>query len=570
MLAPTPTPIPNLQRAGGDAGFGLIELVVAIVILAIGAAALAQSFMQVSHLQTANKIRSQRTAVAQAIFNRVIGDQKWSNDATCGYGARNCRPAQTGANFLNITNGSARAPGIGWYEVVDSTLIDAVDNQVKYQANVIATPRDSNSDGTMNNIANPDADSLVDYYDISVRVRAYGPGIPMTQEAVVTGTTNSRQGQTKTGALEVQICQVTSQIDERFSVEDCSDVGSTYQGGHRADIKVPSKCGDASMSTTPGCRGLGGILPNSASISAWNWANTNNPGAPASNNWMQSTIAPVANIRFRVLYADPSPPASVPIVGTGRSGPDGNAIVQRLAPGRYRIQLLNLPTTMRVWQSHSTPSGNFVDVEVGARSKATIVVQPAPVTQFRFQIWTNDNSDPLAPVWVRGALEPHDFKMIPAPYGRSQVGTQWTHVGVAGSIGCPLGYACVKTIPGVYDLVPGIYAPVVILGPSSQQVTPITSRMNTPLEGLWISKQMSRTRPAVPPTLAPASRLPRINFTYCNPARRLARVAVYCRKPPPLVGSWNSCWVTFGGSRVYVGPCQTSVVLQGGVGNGGT
>ncbi|MCW2956878.1 MAG: hypothetical protein JWO69_1747 [Thermoleophilia bacterium] len=383
-----------------EAGFTIVELIVAAILLAVALGGAVTLAAGTSRSSTTSVARQAQTAILASAAEKVRADSSWTNDRplTCGsIGSRiDITAWLTNRISRELAADSQRGTGF---------LVTASANAV-----------DSAADGRCPD----DADGIVpDYYDIEVvarpnaRTAANIPDAgPLTQRFQV-----DFSSRTSGGRLSIQACYASPQTDERIPTGSCEVEGEEI-------VMLPPSA----------ATGVGGSCgTTSAECRAWTCAHpllqsTCSSGGAGLANAAYVSLRPIAasGWRYTVRGADANT-ASEP-VRSGVLARDGSATIDAMLPGRYEVRVIP-PANTDPWETHSVPASGVATVERGIRSRIVQMFRPARRTQsIRFPVETRDitrppwettgpdEGYPVVPYYKGGG---RTYSLMPAPVGRS-------------------------------------------------------------------------------------------------------------------------------------------------------
>src|SRR6188472_850252 len=119
----------RLASAGSERGFTIIEIMVAVIILTIGAGAMGAVYMRVSDSQLDAKVRNRKVSAAETIFSQLRADPSWMSSGSA------CTKLQPGGK-CDLS-----------YEFASDPILTDADINLQLQATVTAEMVDSPLDG---------------------------------------------------------------------------------------------------------------------------------------------------------------------------------------------------------------------------------------------------------------------------------------------------------------------------------------------------------------------------------------------------------------------------------------
>lgn len=322
-------------RNQGERGFGVVEVVIAVLLLMTVASAIALATIGGNKLRGVARLQVAMTAAGKGMVEDISGNRGWM--AGCQAIDRPC--------------------DVRSFVGEDAKELDDVDGAVTVES-ATATPLDSEVDGIMPN----DRDGLVpDYYRLDIRfqptadlARRYGTSPATASRTVV--TTIDRRGDQAFGSLAIELCHVTNQADERMSVQGCANAGVS------AIQEAPCS---------------GGVQP---CTSVFSWV----AGRPAVERdpspFVMLRRIPANRFGIRLTHEAADWQADL---GDAKVGADGRLLFENVPAGSVRIT--GIPSTAggntERWQSKELPAflgselteGSPVIVDPGVRARAMAV-----------------------------------------------------------------------------------------------------------------------------------------------------------------------------------------------------
>ncbi|MBC7643684.1 MAG: prepilin-type N-terminal cleavage/methylation domain-containing protein [Thermoleophilia bacterium] len=352
-----------------DAGFTLIEVIIAMVILAMVVGASASAIAVSTHSSTKTKIISRQREVANAVLHRATANTSWIKTYNCGVG---------------VCSGAVNA-----YVPANDPLLDEPDGTVTHRVSFTATGIDRADDG----VGAADGDQVIpDAFRLEVSDAISATGVVAVPPPVFTASNVLDMAvRGSTGTVRIQTCKVYPQIDERLGTGLCRASGpSTF------NITPTTPC--------PATRFECGA-----------WA-----AAAPTPNYSRVTVAPFPGVHLVINGPLPGA-ATTHDVTTDASG---TGFIRDLAPGQYRITSTTPPggdPYWSTWKTHSVPSGDYITVEAGTIHDATELLKPKVAAPVTVDVNTQDITDPLTFVNYTTAKSRVTVKLIPIPNGRANL-----------------------------------------------------------------------------------------------------------------------------------------------------
>lgn len=334
-----------------EAGFGVVEIIIAALMLAAVISGLALAVNSSSKLQSRASSNSRMQTAAQRVFEKLRSDTSWMESCT------------TIGNDCDLRS-----------KVDDSTLEDselgaACNGSGTYRHELVtasATPIDSDIDGLGDN----DKDgNIPDYFKIVVVISA--PECAQarlgTQKATFVSAID-RRGRVPKGSLTVEVCVAQNQIDDRASIAGCA----------------PGSGGAFKMGACPPPSDQYIGTPAERCNGAWDWVKDKDSSTTAPTPFVGTGRA-TANFAIVDMSG-----ATVASSSDATSPPPGPGLYEfpELPAGTYRIVSIT-PTGaaagMSLWETKLIPavdpSGNSagVIVQPDQRSTALLTFQPSRV-----------------------------------------------------------------------------------------------------------------------------------------------------------------------------------------------
>lgn len=434
VMAMTKTNATPRRQASSEAGFALLEAIIAGFILLLVGVALSSSMVGTAKTQARVSLDERRMAVAEGVFERLKSETQWLRPD-----AANCQSMPMGQ-----TEWSCRSAWLNTHFQASSVVNQSTSAQpIKYQTDIKVVAIDDAYDG----IKQYDRDGTrPDYYTAHVSIRRDASEQWFTIEGTV-----DPPGRITTGALIVSVCRVTRQWDERIPIGGC-----------------PANKPDSPLGYSAGS-------PSSSDLdAAQDWEAMRNRAASGGNWDMVSFDMTSANVQVTIeQYPNADGSTSDAVTNSWGGSPgcskfNGNRtvrctlstasserLVTGLIPGRYRVTTGNLPGGYEVWPLHSIPSDNTALVEKGRRSRVLQVIKPVDRASYRVSLWSCDHSEVQS--WGSGpcvnSIQPYGLsaRLAPAPSSRAH----WSNRGSAAR-----GASFIEFT----DLAPGLYSARMITG----------------------------------------------------------------------------------------------------------
>ncbi|MCW2973654.1 MAG: hypothetical protein JWN72_1927 [Thermoleophilia bacterium] len=341
-----------IRSQRNEAGFTVVEVIIAVIVLAAVASSVALASVGSSTLRGTAKLQAAITASGLQVQEDIATNRAWMDRPGCRNTASYCDVSDVvkKPNSLILAGvGTSSAPAA--LELVQAR----------------ATPIDSEVDLT----GPADKDGVIpDFFRIDVRVRVpttVATRFNSTQARLTRDltTTIDRRGREQTGSLAVEICQVTNQSDERMSIQGCGLSGAS-------GVKMA------------GCP----LVPRAGCVPAFGWiANlARNPTEPTPHVMLKRILP--GSVSYTVRNTTTGQTWS-----SGSAKVDaGLAIFQDLPAGGY--QILGLPSSLgggsERWATKEIPAfhgsssaptgGETAIVEAGLRNRALVMFRPGRTT----------------------------------------------------------------------------------------------------------------------------------------------------------------------------------------------
>lgn len=349
----------NASAKRRERAFGVVEVVIAMILLIVIVSAVALAFSSGARLRGSVRVQAAVAGVADKTFDHLATDRSWMVSCTTRCSVLGTLRADRDAldSLLSMDDLEGRA-----------TLVTAD-----------SMPIDSRVDG-VNGVGTGDRDGVYpDFYRVVIRVdlgTEVGDryGVPLAARQRTFERVIDRTGTTALGSLELNVCEITNQSDERMQIQGCE------RG--RTDIRMD------------GCP-----PPNDPlCTAAWTWVDrksgsTDDPAPYVSNRRVGSFPS------FRL----------VPVGGTGRPVASGTAkvanghyIFENVPAGSYRLVGIGARHNGKErWETKELPSfhgvgsgavgGGTISVDPGVRTNALVQFRPVYSSKgidTRFDRWT--------------------------------------------------------------------------------------------------------------------------------------------------------------------------------------
>lgn len=483
----------RLHRHTNERGLSIVEVIIAgVVLLIVGTVA---SGLLVDTVKTQSKLskNERRMAVAEGIYERLRSETSWMAP-----GAGNCQSMSTGA--LNVTCNSA------WlnsnFQASSLANQSSTVQPVTYQTDIRIIGVDDGYDGVRLN----DRDGTrPDYYAARVRVRR-----DSTEQWFAVEGTLDPPGRIATGALEISICRVSRQYDERAPIAGCPNT--------KQDTLLGFPAGSPWGGNTNVQQDWEAALDRGGSGGNWNMVSYNL--VPAGGVQVEIEQYPDAS----GVQRDAVPPSWGSVPGCNAINGDrtvrcvispglSQRVVTGLIPGRYQVDVTGIPGGYEVWPLHSIPSDNTAIVEKGRRSRVLQVIRPVHRARYDVDLWSCDHSEVQS--WGSGPcvhqIQPSGIAgfLAPAPSSRAP----WSDYVSVGAGASRIRFT---------DLAPGLYsARIVTAGKGSLTLHQGPAASGADLKFLWIDPVAG----GLPGGDAPNSGNASWTRHWCDYARRVSYLA---------------------------------------------
>lgn len=358
------------SRYRQEQGFTIIEVIVAVLIVAILAGALMTVMGSTSKDQTRAKVIARQQSIVDGVIKKINGDPAILRDTSVCAADGGCAAATPLATTCPASP-STQCTTTKYKFTASSKLVGNLIKEpegtiVKHNIEIVSMATDDAADGVGQSGPNRDQDGLIpDRYIVEVRNTTTAKGMILSPEtrtdtATYVGTTvinNAKR--TGVGTMILTTCAV-SQVDERMPVGLCTGEERTLE------MRPPAGCN--SGSTSHEC-------------TAWEAAKSAGPGTSGFKYGPTEVgVIPVTGL----TYGLQGPLRKTN--NTVRSGLVVGETVPDLEPGEYKI-ILEPPSMdasgnvgsgapMQVWATHSIPGDGRVSIEAGALKQATILFKP--------------------------------------------------------------------------------------------------------------------------------------------------------------------------------------------------
>lgn len=458
-------------RQRQEAGALLIELIVAVMILATVSVGVSMALGGASKLEVANQARNRLSAASEAIDEKLRSDTKWMGTNQCKDTLAGGPGATCSLNYMFDGSGS------GDYATVMPGLTHPEYGTIG--VDVTASAVDSADDG----VGALDKDKLlVDSYKVRIEAQYEGAedlglknDTPVVLETVINTSAAANRG-----SLVLQVCQVREQADERLAIRECDQSRQIrLEPGARFDPRgfsvqdqafscahpdyyrglsglswvdaagtgaasLPTNCFSASDSfgvytTSPAYRpafNLLGYMFHSR-FPSFEPKSSNLPPDDAITAWddrykyVSTIVGPVTSLAVSIEGIAGTPTAGEAF--SGNTDSQGYVRWNDLKPGRYLVKAPALVAGAVLSDQMSVP-GTSVTVTSGNQSKATQVYLPPANKSVRIALETVDISYPWHPHiegWrVLGGYGLEDFAPpFQVSHWNTALGNQWGGTG---------------------------------------------------------------------------------------------------------------------------------------------
>ncbi|MCW2955636.1 MAG: hypothetical protein JWO69_505 [Thermoleophilia bacterium] len=201
-----PTPCLATRARTSAAGFTVVEVIIAVLLLTVAMTAVGMAAMSTSSARGSARLQSALTGAGVRAQEDVASDRTWMS--TCVMGVAECDVA-----------------GVLSTEALKLDDVDGVATVFSAKAE----PLDSEVDG----VGERDADGVTpDFYRVTIVIEPSQAlqaryRLPANKARRTFVTTIDRKGREQVGAVSVEICQVVNQADERSTIQGCAPAGRT-------------------------------------------------------------------------------------------------------------------------------------------------------------------------------------------------------------------------------------------------------------------------------------------------------------------------------------------------------
>ena len=325
-----------------ERGMTIIEVVVAVVIIAIVVSSLALAVDGGNRLRGAARLQASMTVAGEKVQEQLSSDRRWM---------RSCSDLGRACDLTDAIDPDSLA--------LEDVRGDAVIRTAE------ATPEDSELDGLLS--AGNDLDGVTpDYYRLVIVLEPtrelasrYGVRPSASRRRFVTSI--DRNGERMVGSLVVEACKVVNQADERMQVQGCANARRTH-----IDMR-----GCPSAGARAGC------------TEAWSWIagirSGSNTSPPGRSPFL--SLERVSTRGWGIGIVDASSPGARRI--TPDRYEDGKAVFENVPAGEYR--LVGVPNSSGArterWTTHELPSHHdgraaSVVVDAGIQNRALVMFRP--------------------------------------------------------------------------------------------------------------------------------------------------------------------------------------------------
>jgi type II secretory pathway pseudopilin PulG len=407
-----PTPLATCRPARTEAGFGLVEVVIAVLLMMTIASGVVLAMSSSVQLRGAAKLQVSLTHTGQRMIEQLASDRQWM-DRTGGL------PGERVGQGCN----PPRCAIAGEFTAAETRKLEDVDGFVDVIGPRAGNPPATEShavpvDSPVDGIGAADEDGVIpDYYEIQLVIRPQADVVaryPGTAQSLTRRFTTAidRNGNILKGSLRVDACVVRNQVDERMSIDGCNQTGTTNVKMDNCPLSPPASL----ASFYQGC------------TSAWNWvASVPATGALES----PSPFVKLQRVDPRALTFQ------LRHVNTGKVTPssqarivNGTYVFENLDSGSYHIR--GLPGAINVggishprWRTKEIPTWHddprnldgSVGVQPGVKNHALVLFRP-PRTGRGIEVNFNRDTD------VR-RLDRHVFAVEKSPGPFPWTDDQW-------------------------------------------------------------------------------------------------------------------------------------------------
>lgn len=343
-----PTQFPSANRR--EDGFGVVEIVIAALLLTVVVSAVAMAMLGGTKLQTRTGTVERLDEVARLSFQHLRGDSSWMRNCTT-IGTWCDVRAQIDADLLEDDGlGGACSGGTYRHELTEARVM----------------PVDSAGDGQ----GSSDGDgATIDYFRVRIVVSV--PACARTRLGALSSTFESaldRRGDIPRGSLTVEVCAAVNQVDERMSISGClPGAGSAFK----------------KQACPPPFAGWTGS-PAARCGTAWSWTRDRAASRTSPTPFVMLDRAPAT---FRIVDTSGATVARSTDANVRRPSV-GLYEFPELPAGTYRLVSVvpgGAATGMRLWDTKLIPAsttggtGANVFVQPDVRSRALLAFRPNDV-----------------------------------------------------------------------------------------------------------------------------------------------------------------------------------------------
>jgi prepilin-type N-terminal cleavage/methylation domain-containing protein len=323
-----------------EQGFTIIEVLIAVVLLATVVSGLALAMGSGAKLETNRDVKVRLAAAGERIYENIRSDKDWVP------GCRRSGPT------AKPKGGNA---GCSISSTVDTALLkdDILDGNGRYDFTAVASGIDNPGDGS----GRADADGVVDdFFRITISISVprrdaarLGNPAPQVYQSIVNGSASS-----KSGSLVVAFCSADNQIDERVQISGCGDSSGT------AWTEMPGCTTD--VAGKPGCKPWALAVLDTKSLSV-----------PSRN----LGLVPVDVSSYSLRKLDSPDKGTVVTAGAGSvKESTGVRRFADLPEGTWQVVTPSSYVGGRVnWPTHNIPSTLQATVERQQTAKALVMLQ---------------------------------------------------------------------------------------------------------------------------------------------------------------------------------------------------
>lgn len=345
-------------RARTDSGFGVVEVVIAVLLIMVVTSGLVLAISSSTSLRGATRMQSSLTRSGQAMIEKLAHDNGWMKSCTLDTSPCNIAPVITGdADLLKLADVDGTA------KVVETA---SATNPQQYTH---ATAVDSEADGK----GDQDADGVIpDFYQVMVVIQpddatAARYGVTAEKLRRSFSTSLDQNGNTLKGSLSIDACVALDQVDERISINGCREDGVTRLMMPGCPSKPPT------LSAFERCP------------EAWEWASTaaqtDSPTKPSTYVSLKRIPTSSLNLTIQNMSGGGSP-----ISSSQAKIVNGSFVFENIEAGTYAIS--GIPSSIGVggvnyprWVTKDLPadhssSNGSVGVQPGIKNHALVMYRP--------------------------------------------------------------------------------------------------------------------------------------------------------------------------------------------------